>query len=120
MENLKLTQFMKKPNKMYIKITKEELDEFFSTGYTKTLKERCNNAYTMFDFKQGILEANHLAVKDEQRHTVDLMMFALAKIEDLQLTISSLEETIQDFEKNFTQRTETEKDISLIQEEKED
>lgn len=116
MENLKLTQFMKNPDGMYIKIKEEELNKFFSTGYTKLLKERCANNYTMFDFKQGILEANYLVKNDTTRHIVDLMMFALAKIEELETTVVSLETTIKDFEKKFTQETEKEQNNSLIQE----
>lgn len=106
MENLKLTRFMK--NLTFSNITKEELDDFFSTGYTKLAKERCAKNYTMFDYKQGILKANHLVKNDDTRHIVDLMMFALAKIEDLQLTVSSLEEIIKDFEKSVEQEIKKE------------
>lgn len=102
MENLKLTQFMKNPDGMYIKITKEELDKFFSTGYAKLSKERCTKNYTMFDYKQGILEANYLVKNDATRHTVDLMMFALGKIENL-------EKTVKDFEKKVMQESKEEK-----------
>lgn len=94
MENRKITKFMKNPPKMYIGISPADLDEFFSTGYAKISKEKCKTAYTMYDFKQGILEANHIAVKDEHRHTVDLMMFALGQIEDLQNALRDLESAL--------------------------
>lgn len=106
MINKKISQSMKNPNGLYIKITEEQLNEFFSKGYARLLKERCLNSYSMFDFKQGILEANHLAVKDEHRHTVDLMLFALGKIEDLQKTITDLEEIVKELENEQTLKVE--------------
>lgn len=81
-------------NYKYVGISPADLDEFFSTGYAKVLKNRCKTSYTMYDFKQGILEANHLAVKDEHRHTVDLMMFALGQIEDLQNALKDVESAL--------------------------
>ena len=53
MRNLKITNHMKKIT--YSNISKEKLDEFFSSGYNKRLKDKCKGAYTMFDFKQGII-----------------------------------------------------------------
>jgi|GEM_PF-2046862 hypothetical protein len=96
MKNLKITEHFR--GAMYSNITKERLNEVLSSGYNRLLKNKCKNAYTMFDFKQGILEANHLAVKDEHRHTADLMLFALAHIEDLEKTICELEEIIKEME----------------------
>lgn len=118
MENYKITQLMKNPNGMYIKITNEELDKFFSNGYAKILKERCEKQYTMFDFKQGILEANYLAKNDENRHTVDLMLFALAHIEKLEADVLSFKTTINEFEQRFDQKNEI-KQNNLIQDKKE-
>lgn len=110
MKNLKVTTFLKSPK--YNNITEEELNNFFATGYTRLLKERCFKHYTMFDYKQAILEANHLVTKDENRHTVDLMIFALAKIEDLEKTILDLEELINSFEKEYKQENNPNNEIS--------
>lgn len=52
----------------------------------------------MFDFKQGILIANHLVRLNEDRYIVDLMMFALAHIEDLEETVTDLEDIIKELE----------------------
>ncbi len=95
-KNLQLSKHLKSVT--YYNISKEKLDEVLSSGYNRLLKDKCKNAYTMFDFKQGILEANHLVVKDEHRHTVDLMMFALAHIEELEKTVCDLEEIIKEME----------------------
>ena len=70
MRNLKITNHMKKIT--YSNISKEKLDEFFSSGYNKRLKDKCKGAYTMFDFKQGIIIGNHLVRIDEDRYIVDL------------------------------------------------
>lgn len=106
MENLKITKFLQSP--MYSTITTEKLDQFFATGYQKMLKERCSKNYTMFDYKQGILEANYLVKTDANRHTIDLMFFALAKIEELETTATSLKETVTELEKILQQETEKE------------
>lgn len=95
-KNLQLTKHLKSVT--YYNISKEKLDEVLSSGYNRLLKDKCKNVYTMFDFKQGILEANHLVVKDEHRHTVDLMMFALAHIEELEKTVCDLEEIIKEMD----------------------
>ena len=118
MENYKITQLMKNPNGMYIKITNEELDKFFSNGYAKILKERCEKQYTMFDFKQGILEAHYLVKSEENRHTVDLMLFALAYIEKLEADVLSFKTTIKEFEQRLEQATKIEQN-NLIQDKKE-
>lgn len=104
MENLKITKFLKSP--MYTTITPEKLDEFLSTGYQKMIKERCSKNYTMFDYKQGILEANHLVNNDANRHTIDLMFFALAKIEELETSSTNLKETVIELEKMLQQEIE--------------
>lgn len=103
-KNLKLTKHLKSAT--YYNISTEKLDNVLSSGYNRLLKDKCKNAYSMFDFKQGILEANHLAVKDEHRHTVDLMLFALAHIEDLEKTIIDLEEIIKEMETKEQETTE--------------
>ena len=113
-KNLKLTNHLKSAT--YYNISKEKLDEVLSSGYNKLLKDRCKNAYTMFDFKQGILEANHLVVKDENRHTVDLMMYALAHIEELEKTICDLEEIVKELENSNQELTE-EKEENISNEE---
>lgn len=97
MKNLKITEHFR--GAIYSNITQSKLNEVLSTGYNRLLKDKCKNAYSMFDFKQGILEANYLVVKDEHRHTVDLMLFALAHIEELEKTIVDLEEIIKEIEK---------------------
>ncbi len=96
MRNLKITNFMR--NAKYNNISKEKLDEIFSSGYNRRLKEKCKDTYNMFDFKQGILIANHLVRLDEDRYIVDLMMFALAHIEDLEKTVTDLEDIIKELE----------------------
>lgn len=99
MRNLKITNFMR--NAKYSNISKEKLDEFFSSGYNRRLKEKCRDAYNMFDFKQGILIANHLVRIEDDRYIVDLMMFALAHIEDLEKTVSDLEGIIKEIEEEI-------------------
>ncbi len=105
MRNLKITNHMKKIT--YSNISKEKLDEFFSSGYNKRLKDKCKGAYTMFDFKQGIIIGNHLVRIDEDRYIVDLMVYALAHIEDLEKTIVDLEDIIKELEEQI-ESTKTE------------
>lgn len=95
--NKKLSQFMTNPGKMYTKMTSDELIEFFSTGYARLTKEKCKSTYTLTNFRRGILQANHLIRLDEDRHTVDLMMFALGQIEDLTQTVRDLQEIIKNY-----------------------
>ena len=105
MINRKITKNMK--NAIYNNISKEKLDKIFSSGYNRLLKEKCKNAYTMFDFKQGIIIGNHLVRLDEDRYIVDLMMFALAYIEDLEKTVVDLEYIIKELEEQI-ESTKTE------------
>lgn len=105
MINRKITKNMK--NATYNNISKEKLDKIFSSGYNRLLKEKCKNAYTMFDFKQGIIIGNHLVRLDEDRYIVDLMMFALAYIEDLEKTVVDLEYIIKELEEQI-ESTKTE------------
>lgn len=105
MINRKITKNMK--NATYNNISKEKLDKIFSSGYNRLLKEKCKNAYTMFDFKQGIIIGNHLVRLDEDRYIVDLMMFALAYIEDLEKTVVDLEDIIKELEEQI-ESTKTE------------
>lgn len=107
MENLKITKFLQSP--MYSTIPPEKLDQFFATGYQKILKERCAKNYTMFDYKQGILEANYLVKTDANRHTIDLMFFALAKIEELENNATNLTKTVIELEKLLQQENKEEK-----------
>lgn len=112
MRNLKITSNMR--NATYSNISKQKLDELFSSGYNRILKEKCKESYNMDDFKQGILIANHLVRLDEDRYIVDLMMYALAHIEDLEKNVSDLEEIIKEIEseneyKQTEENTENEK-----------
>lgn len=104
--NRKITQNMRNPNKMYMKLSDMELKDFFSKGFPKLYKDRCFNSYNLSDFRRGILEANRLVRSEENRHTVDLMMFALAKIEDLQILTTDMEQIIKELE---TKNEENEK-----------
>lgn len=104
--NKKITQNMKNPTKMYMKMSKTELNDFFSIGYPKLYKDRCFTAYSLDDFKRGILEANRLVRMDENRHTVDLMMFALAKIEHLEILTADMEQLIKELEAKDEQESQ--------------
>lgn len=106
MENLKITKFLQSP--MYSTMTTEDLDQFFTTVYQKMLKERCSKNYTMFDYKKGILEANACVKTDINRHTVDLMFFALTKIEELENNATNLKATVLELEKLLEEKTEQE------------
>ena len=99
---------MTNTNILYTGISQDKLDTFFSTGYTRVLKERCYNGYNMYDYKQGILEANSCIRIEQNRHTVDLMLFALGKIEDQEKTISDLEQTIREIEKDIANKNKQE------------
>ena len=98
MESKKISRLLKNPGKLYIKMNNTELEEFFSKGYANVIKNRCKEAYTITDLRRGILQANHLVVNDDHRHIVDLLMFALGKLEDSQQTINDLEQIIAEFE----------------------
>lgn len=82
--NHKITKNFRNPGKMYVKMTSEDLDEFFSSANVEWLKYRCKNQYTITDIKRGILEANHLKMNDDDIHTLDLFMALLGKYEDLE------------------------------------
>ena len=105
MESKKITKFLKNPGKMYIKMNSTELEEFFSTGYVSLMKNKCKEAYTITDLRRGILQANHFTINDDHRHIVDLLMFALGKLEDSQQTINDLEQIIT-FENSNKNETE--------------
>lgn len=105
MRNLKITNHMKTIT--YSNISKEKLDEFFLSGYNRRLKEKCKNAYNMYDFKQGIIIGNHLVRLDEDRYIVDLMVYGLAHIEELEKTIVDLEDIIKELEEQI-ESTKTE------------
>ncbi len=106
--NKMITKFLKNPGKMYINMTSDELSEFFSKGGARLSKEKCKSAYTLTNFRRGILQANHLVRLDEDRHTVDLMMFALGQIEDLTQTVRDLQEIIKDYENQLSNKAEDE------------
>ncbi len=65
MLNRQISKYLK--NILYTGITPDKLNDFFSTGHTRILKERCYNAYNMYDYKQGILEANS-CVRDDHNY----------------------------------------------------
>lgn len=53
----------------------------------------------MEDFMWGILEANSRTKTDSTNvHIVDLMLYALAKIEDLEVTINDFERILSEIE----------------------
>ena len=109
MYNKNISKNMKNPGKMFVKLTSDELIEYFSKGYPRMTKEKCEKAYTLTDFRRGILVANHSATTDEQQYIVDLMLFALGIIEDLQQTKEDLQYIITDLgSQNNVETTEEE------------
>ncbi len=110
---------MRNPGKAYIKITSDELNDFFSKGLARITKEKCKNFYNLTDFRRCIVIANHLATNDEQHHIVDLMLFALGQLEDMKQTIDDLQYIIKDLEnQNIVENTEdTEKIETNIEKE---
>lgn len=107
MKNQNITKFLKNPSKMYVQMTPKELTDFFSKGITRLAKDKCYKVYNMEDFRRGIIEANCLPKnKDVNIHIVDLMLYALAKIEDLELTVSDLEKVIAEIESENSQDAE--------------
>lgn len=98
--NKNISRYLKNPGKMFIKMTNDELAEFFSKGYARLTKEKCQNTYTLTEFRRGILMANHIANNDDLRYIVDLLMFALGKIEDLQQIKTDYEQIISEYEKH--------------------
>ena len=109
MYNKKISKNMRNPGKMFTKMTSDELIEYFSKGLPRMTKERCQKIYTLTDFRRGILVANHSATTDEKQYLVDLMLFALGTIEDLQQTKEDLQYIITDLEsQNNVETTEEE------------
>lgn len=114
MKNLKLSRNLKNPGRPYLNITADELKEYFSIGYARVIKERCKNGYNVTDLQRSILVANHHTKTDDTLYIVDLLMFALATIEDLQVTVSDLEKVIRELEKDFdNQEQEIEKEENI-------
>lgn len=114
MKNLKLSKFLSNPGRPYLNITPDELQEYFSKGYARVIKEKCKNNYNLTDLQRSILVANHNTKTDDTLYVVDLLMFALATIEDLQLTVSDLEKVIQELEKDFdNQQQEIKKEENI-------
>lgn len=64
-------------------------------------KKNVKNAYSLTDFRRGILEANGLPKSLEINiHITDLMLYALGQLEDKQQIIEDLEHIIADYEKD--------------------
>lgn len=93
---------------MYCKMSSDELADFFCIGLARIKKEKCKNAYSLTDFRRGILEANGLPKSLELNiHLTDLMLYALGQLEDKQQIIEDLEHIIADYEKgNITENQE--------------
>lgn len=96
--NKMITKNMRNPGKMYIKLTSDELIEYFSKGFPRMAKEKCQKCYTLTDFRRGILQANHTATTDDKRYLVDLMLFALGRLEDLEQTKNDLQYIIDELQ----------------------
>lgn len=99
MPNKELSKILRNPGKMYIQMNKQDLNDFFSKGLTRLTKDKCYKTYNMEDFMKGILEANSRTKTDSTNvHIVDLMLYALAKIEDLEVTINDFERILSEIE----------------------
>lgn len=109
MYNKNISKNMKNPGKMFIKLTSDELIEYFSKGLPRMTKEKCEKAYTLTDFRRGILVANHSATTEDKQYLVDLMLFALGKIEDLEQTKEDLQIIINELESQNNVETTEEK-----------
>lgn len=105
MYNKNISKNMRNPGKMFIKLTSDELVEYFSKGLPRMVKEKCQKAYNLTEFRRGILVANHSATTDEKQYLVDLMLFALGKIEDLEQTKDDLQYIINDLENQINVET---------------
>ena len=94
---------------MYSKMSNDELADFFCKGLARITKEKCKNAYSLTDFRRGILEANGLTKSIELNiHLTDLMLYALGQLEDKQQIIEDLQQIIADYEKgNNTENQES-------------
>lgn len=109
MYNQKISKNMRNPGKMFIKLTSDELIEYFSKGFPRMAKEKCQKAYTLTEFRREILVANHSAITDDEQYLVDLMLFALGKIEDLEQITEDLQIIINELEsQNNVEKTELE------------
>lgn len=107
MYNRNFSQNMRNPGKMYIKLTSDELNEFFSKGFPRITKEKCQKSYTLTDFRRAILEANARPKTDTANiHIVDLMLYALGRIEDLEQTKNDLQYVIDELQKQNNEQTE--------------
>lgn len=106
MYNKNLSQNMRNPGKAYIKLTSDELNEFFSKGLPRIMKEKCQKSYTLTDFRRGILEVNSRSKNDDTIHIVDLMLYALGRIEDLEQTKNDFQYVIDELQKQNTKQAE--------------
>lgn len=117
MKNLKLSRHLTNPGRPYLNITADELQDFFSRGYSRVIKERCKNGYNLTDLQRTILVANHHTKTDDTLLIVDLLMFALATIEDMQLTISDLEKVLREMEKQIDEQNNEQEQQEIEEEE---
>mgnify|MGYP004537816409 CR=1 FL=1 len=99
MNNFKISKFWNNPGKAYMSMNAQDLNNLYEQGYVSVVKNRCKKAYTLTDFKLAILQANQGAKTDSNIFLVDLMLFALGKIEDYESSILELEATLENFEK---------------------
>lgn len=90
----------------------KELSDFFSKGLARLTKDKCYKAYNMEDFRRGILEANSRPKNNDINvRIVDLMLFALANIEDLEFTIADFEKILAEIENEKAEKTEAGEEI---------
>lgn len=89
-ERHQIAQFLWNPGKMYIQMSCQELDEFFSKPNISKMKNNCGRLYSIYDIKRGILEANSWRKTETTIHIVDLMLSAVSKIENLQNELTIL------------------------------
>ena len=109
MKNQQISKLLNNPGKMYLNMSNKELSEYLSKGYARLTKDKCYKAYNMEDFRRGILEANSRPKNNDINvHIVDLMLFALAKIEDLETTTADLETILKQIENEKIENTEME------------
>lgn len=111
MNNFKLSKFWTNPGKAYISMNAQDLNSVFEQGYANVIKNRCKKAYTLIDFKRAILQANQGVKTDSNIFLVDLMLFALGKIEDYESSIFELENALENFQKENIEINEKEKKI---------
>lgn len=94
-ESMQITEDLNNPGKMYIKMTTDDLNEFFSRENVAKMKERCRKFYSMTSIKRGILEANQREKTELNVHIVDLLMACLGKIEYLENSLTTPNENIK-------------------------